>query len=91
VNAIAPDITESRQVRLSEWIPPEHEPLVRTWVPLGRLGTPDDIAGAAVFLACDLSRFVTGSTLHPDGGAPVAAGWYRQPAGGWTSRPIQPT
>jgi NAD(P)-dependent dehydrogenase (short-subunit alcohol dehydrogenase family) len=91
VNAIAPDITESRQVRIAEWVPPEHEPLVRTWVPLGRLGTPDDIAGVAVFLASDLSRFVTGSTMHPDGGALVAAGWYRQPAGGWTSRPLQPT
>ncbi|MCU1481298.1 MAG: short-chain dehydrogenase/reductase [Subtercola sp.] len=44
-------------------------------VPLGRLGTVDDVAGCAIFLASGLSRFVTGSTLHPDGGALVAGRW----------------
>jgi NAD(P)-dependent dehydrogenase (short-subunit alcohol dehydrogenase family) len=38
-------------------------------------GTPDDVAGAAVFLASDLSRFVTGSTIHVDGGNWAAGGW----------------
>ena len=37
-------------------------------IPLGRLGTPDDIAGPAVFLASDLARYVTGVTLPVDGG-----------------------
>ncbi len=37
-------------------------------LPLGRLGTPDDIAGPAVFLASDLARYVTGVTLPVDGG-----------------------
>ncbi|HLN07996.1 MAG TPA: SDR family oxidoreductase, partial [Xanthobacteraceae bacterium] len=34
----------------------------------GRIGTPDDIAGVAVFLASDLARYVTGVTLPVDGG-----------------------
>jgi len=37
-------------------------------IPLGRIGTPDDIAGVAVFLASDLARYVTGVTLPVDGG-----------------------
>ena len=37
-------------------------------IPLGRLGTPDDIAGPAVFLASDLARYITGITMPVDGG-----------------------
>lgn len=37
-------------------------------IPLGRIGEPEDIAGAAVFLASDLARYVTGVTLPVDGG-----------------------
>jgi 3-oxoacyl-[acyl-carrier protein] reductase len=51
-------------------------------IPLG-LGTPDDCAGAVVWLAGDLSRFVSGSTIHVDGASLAAAGWRRRPGGGW--------
>ena len=37
-------------------------------IPLGRIGNPEDIAGPAVFLACDMARYVTGVTLPVDGG-----------------------
>ena len=51
-------------------------------VPLGRAAVPEDIAGAAVFLASDLAGYVTGVTLHVDGGTHAAAGWYRDPGSG---------
>lgn len=37
-------------------------------IPLGRIGTPEDVADVALFLACDQSRFVTGTELFVDGG-----------------------
>ncbi len=37
-------------------------------IPMGRIGTPEDIAGPAVFLASDLARYITGVTLPVDGG-----------------------
>jgi 3-oxoacyl-[acyl-carrier protein] reductase len=43
--------------------------------PLGHAGHPDDCAGAAVFLASPLSRFVTGTTVHVSGGNRAAGGW----------------
>lgn len=49
--------------------------------PLPVAGEPDDVAAAAVYLACDASRFVTGTTLHVDGGNRAAAGWRRDDRG----------
>lgn len=88
VNAIAPDLTESLQVPYSEWVPEDQQDRVPTWVPVGRFGTPDDIAGVALFLASDLSAFVTGTTIHADGGSLAAGGWFRRPDGTWTNRPL---
>jgi NAD(P)-dependent dehydrogenase (short-subunit alcohol dehydrogenase family) len=88
VNAIAPETTETLQVPVSRWIRPEHRERVPYWIPLGRFGTPDDMAGAAVFLASDLSAWVTGTTIHVDGGALAAGGFYRTPGGEWTNLPV---
>ena len=52
--------------------------------PLPNQGHVDDVAGAAVFLAGDLSRFVTGTTIHVDGGNWAAAGWHRTSDGTFT-------
>ena len=43
--------------------------------PLGRRGTPDEAARVVLFLATELSAFVTGTTIHVDGGARAAGGW----------------
>ena len=40
-------------------------------------GDVDDVAAAVVFLAGDLARFVTGTTVHVDGGNVAAGGWHR--------------
>ena len=90
VNAIAPDVVETLQVPYSRWVKPEQQHLIPTWVPLARFGTPDDVAGAALFLASDLSRFITGTTLHVDGGTLAAGGWFPTEEGGWTNRPRRP-
>lgn len=45
--------------------------------PLGHWGTARDGAGAIAFLASDLARFITGVTLHVDGGNLAAGGWHR--------------
>ena len=90
VNAIAPDLTQTLQVRYDKWVPPEQEHMIPTWVPVGRFGTADDLAGVALFLASDLSAFVTGTTVHADGGSLAAGGWFRRDDGTWTNRPLAP-
>ena len=91
VNAIAPDVVESPQLPYSEWVPESERERWRTWVPLGRHGTGADVAGAALFLASPLSAFVTGTTVHVDGGTHAAGGWYPRASGeGWTNRPLAP-
>ena len=87
VNASAPETTASAQVNLSG-LPEEKRENPQHWIPLGRYGKPQDIAGAAVFLASELSTWVTGTTLHVDGGALAASGFYRTPEGYWTNAPV---
>jgi NAD(P)-dependent dehydrogenase (short-subunit alcohol dehydrogenase family) len=88
VNAIAPETTETLQVRPSQWIPASKRDAVPYLIPLGRFGTPDDAAGCALFLASELSAWVTGTTVHLDGGALAAGGFYRVQGRGWTNTPI---
>jgi len=90
VNDIAPDIVESPQLPYAEWVEESERWRWRTWAPLARHGTPEDVAGAALFLASPLSSFVTGTTIHVDGGTKAAGGWYRRDQGGWTNRPLSP-
>lgn len=88
VNVIAPETTETEQVRPADIMTPEDYQRQKQWLPLGRFGQPRDTAGCALFLASDLSAWVTGSTIHCDGGALAAAGWYRTPEGHWTNTPL---
>ena len=66
VNAIAPGLVKTKFARVL-WEGKEEE--VARRLPLGRLGDPPDIAGAALFLASDLAAWVTGEVLVVDGGA----------------------
>jgi NAD(P)-dependent dehydrogenase (short-subunit alcohol dehydrogenase family) len=88
VNTIAPETTDTEQVQVTNWTNPKYMDHTERWIPLGRFGVPKDAAGCAVFLASDLSAWVTGTTVHMDGGALAAAGWYRTPAGQWTNMPV---
>ncbi len=88
VNQVAPEATETTQLPLSLFIKPEYRERVADWVPLGRFGEADDIADAAIYLASDMASWVSGTTLHVDGGAMAAGGWYRTPQGGWTIAPV---
>jgi NAD(P)-dependent dehydrogenase (short-subunit alcohol dehydrogenase family) len=93
VNAIGPDVTESLQVPYSQWLSADEQSQWPQWVPVGRMGVPEDQANVALFLACDLSAFVTGHTIPTDGGTGAAGGWYRssrRPDREWTNRPIAP-
>jgi 3-oxoacyl-[acyl-carrier protein] reductase len=68
VNAIGPGLIETplnAQVRANS---PELIKIFMDHTPLGRAGTPEDIVGPAVFLASDLSAYVTGSIVMADGG-----------------------
>jgi len=74
VNCIAPDV-----------IPTPGIGDVPVKTPLPFAGDTDDIAAAAIYLASDWSRFVTGTTIHVDGGNLAAGGWGRSNAGGYTT------
>ncbi len=56
-------------------------------LPLKRLGTIEDMAGTAAFLASDMSKWVTGINITVDGGAMAARGWVRDREGTWLTSP----
>jgi meso-butanediol dehydrogenase/(S,S)-butanediol dehydrogenase/diacetyl reductase len=93
VNAIGPDVTESLQVPYSQWLSADEQAQWPQWVPVGRMGLPEDQARVILFLASDLSGFVTGHTIPTDGGTGAAGGWFRSSRRAdreWTNRPVAP-
>lgn len=66
MNAVAPGLTETDMVKN---LPKELiDPLIKT-IPLGRIGTPRDVANCFLFLASDLASYVTGEILQVDEGS----------------------
>jgi len=100
VNCIAPDETPTPGLWSSGT--PEYDPFPpglskeQQWklveeqgvnaIPLGRLGRVEDIENCVLFLASDLSSYITGQTLHCDGGAWASSGWYNFPGLGFRNR-----
>ena len=71
VNCIAPGLIRTDFAR-ALWENPDNLTDYRARTPLGRIGEPDEIAGAAVFLASPASAFVTGQAIVVDGGATIS-------------------
>ena len=69
VNSLAPGLTETEGLQSSVGEDKAFRDYAVSRTPLGRVGTVDDIASAALFLASDDSRWVTGETLVAGGGA----------------------
>ncbi|TQR38332.1 3-oxoacyl-[acyl-carrier-protein] reductase [Lysinibacillus sphaericus] len=65
VNAIAPGFIETE---MTEQLPEDIKQGMLTQIPLAKLGQPEDIAKAVAFLASDDANYMTGQTLHIDGG-----------------------
>jgi NAD(P)-dependent dehydrogenase (short-subunit alcohol dehydrogenase family) len=66
VNAIAPGLTDTAQPRYGHT--EDELRAMASLIPLGRMGQPEDIAALAVFLASEKSAFMTGQTVHANGG-----------------------
>jgi NAD(P)-dependent dehydrogenase (short-subunit alcohol dehydrogenase family) len=91
VNAIAPDMADTLQTPADAMLRGRDPELIRSWIPLGRFGDPDDYAQVVLFLASDASRYVTGHTIPVDGGTLAASGWYgRYGKKGFTNLPDNP-
>jgi NAD(P)-dependent dehydrogenase (short-subunit alcohol dehydrogenase family) len=78
VNGIGTDLCQTPQVDyIRGW--EEHEELWPSWAPVGRLGWPEEQARVALFLASDLSSYVTGHNIPVDGGTKAGGGWFFSP------------
>ncbi len=98
VNLIAPDTSPARTSNGSLY-PEDFERIAKVgpdvlsksskiYVPLKRDPTVDDLVNGVLFLASDLSRSITGTTLHIDGGTSAALGWLDWPLDGHMPAPL---
>jgi 3-oxoacyl-[acyl-carrier protein] reductase len=67
VNAVAPGIIETAMLGT---LKPEVRASYEAQIPIGRIGRPEDVANAVLFLACEESGYITGQTL------PITGGWF---------------
>jgi NAD(P)-dependent dehydrogenase (short-subunit alcohol dehydrogenase family) len=67
VNAVAPGVIKT-PMSWRYWKDPELLKQSESKIPMGRLGTPEEVGSAALFLASDASSYITGQTLLVDGG-----------------------
>lgn len=69
VNAVAPGFIDTDMTR---HLPEEQRVILMEKIPIQRLGQPEDIANAVTFLASDAASYITGQTLHVNGGMYMA-------------------
>lgn len=85
VNNVAPDFTPTPNMQ--RMVAPGSalmdDDSLRVGIPMGRAGQVTDVSGCVVFLASSLSSYITGTTLHPDGGTFASSGWFNWPDHGW--------
>ena len=83
VNNVAPDSTPTPNMLAYATGEDSAAADKRISIPMGRQGLVTDVSGCVVFLASALSSYVTGTTLHPDGGTFASSGWFNWPQEGW--------
>jgi NAD(P)-dependent dehydrogenase (short-subunit alcohol dehydrogenase family) len=94
VNAIAPDYTVTPGTRgnhtgavdPASWVEPTSQQADATArrIPARRPGVDNECGSVAVFLACSMSSYVTGTVIPVDGGSWASSGWLRNRSGKWT-------
>lgn len=88
VNNVAPDMTPTARLLASEVASTVHDPAgARIAIPMGRFGDPTEVSSCVVFLASQLASYVTGTTIHPDGGTWASSGWFNWPDDGYLPTP----
>ncbi|MBO0854852.1 MAG: SDR family oxidoreductase [Nocardia sp.] len=87
VNNVAPDYVPTPSLaRMPQSDSAMNDPIgMRVAIPLGHPGQVTDVSNCVVFLASRLSAYLTGTTLHPDGGTGASAGWFNWPETGWAN------
>lgn len=80
VNALAPDLTMTEG--LHNLATGDLDGGLADGIPMRRVGHVDEMAAAAVFLASNMANYITGQTIHVDGGTEAAGGWYFHPGTG---------
>jgi 3-oxoacyl-[acyl-carrier protein] reductase len=65
VNAVAPGFIRTK---MTEVLDEKVKDGLMGQIPMGRLGEPEDVAGAVVFLASELASYITGQVIHVNGG-----------------------
>ncbi|MCC6380873.1 MAG: glucose 1-dehydrogenase [Dehalococcoidia bacterium] len=86
VNAIAPSYFEETDLSDAIFQNPDTRRHTIERTPMGRLGKPEDLEGAVVFLASDAARYVTGHILYVDGGWTAGGGYHQSPPP-WETEP----
>ena len=70
INCVSPGFIETQ---MTDKIDPKFKELIVSKIPSNRLGSPDDVANVAVFLSSDMANYITGETIHVNGG--MYLGW----------------